>query len=126
MRRIAGSPVRVNLRAFPQGLFLGDRLFGGGLAGVFGDLHRADVRDSGLFDRFGLLEQAVHCFPGEELVTRLHVITGSDLERCEQARDFGRGHFFQEDGGRFLDGGELVFDGNAHGVDWLEMKFGGV
>jgi len=41
---------------------------------------------------------------------------GSELRGAigEQARNFGRGHLFHEDGGGFLDGGEFVFDGDAH------------
>ena len=64
---------------------------------------------------FGLLEQAVHSLPGKELVARFHVVAGSDLERGEEACDFGCGHLFQQDGGGFLNGGEFVFDGDAHG-----------
>lgn len=77
---------------------------------------------AGLLGCLGLLEQAVHRFSGEELVARFNVVAGTDLECGEQARDFGNWHFFQEDGGGFLDSGEFVFDGDAHGWSWMEMK----
>lgn len=68
---------------------------------------------SRLLGGFGLIEQSIHRFPGEKLIARLHVIAGADLKRGKQARDFGRGYLFQEDGGGFLDGGEFVIDGHV-------------
>ena len=61
------------------------------------------------------VEQAIHRFAGKDLVASRPIVPTCDLERGEQAREFGNRHFLQKDGGGLADDGEFVVYGDAHG-----------
>src|ERR1017187_1509393 len=69
-----------------------------------------------------LFVKAVHGFSGKKFFARGKVIALADTPRGKQARDFGCGQTFQEDGGRFLDGRLFVLDLDAHNCCWLNCK----